>query len=79
MKVNIIPSGQKKKNHVGSPTHGCGCPGANVNYTLFVDVYAEVMVRCFLFKSLSSQLLLLFKALKKKNGPTEKKKGGASQ
>lgn len=56
--------------------------GANVSYALFVDAYAEVMVRCSLFKSLSSQVLLLFKALhkkKKKNGPNKKRKAERAQ
>lgn len=63
--VSIIPSGQK--NHIGCSTHVYDPGrGGNVSYALFVDAYAEVMVRCSLFKSLSSQVLLLFKALHKK-------------
>lgn len=57
-----------------------GGGGANVSYALFVDAYAEVMVRCSLFKSLSSQVLLLFKALhkKKKKWTNQKKESEAS-
>lgn len=81
--VSIIPSGQKKKHRL---LHTCLWSwagregGANVSYALFVDAYAEVMVRCSLFKSLSSQVLLLFKALhkKKKKWTNQKKEGEAS-